>query len=318
MNSPDELHTRIADFDQWVTSLVDLIPTSIYIQTDITRKESTEKLSNAEKRKRRLDPDQCLTTSMKALMNMEPDSDESDGDDSDMDDSSERNGVRPSDLKEKYAAKMKEIRNKREGEREKPRVPRTEEEQLVVSQKRKEERNRKKLKKTKVKTIIDFEKNQLINSPVKEPVENGKVIFNKFDLIKDPIEAEKERLKKKKPLQVRVKEAESREAKLDELDEENPEKADELREKKKWKDAITRVKGDKVRDDAGLLKKSLKRQMQKKAASQKKWGARTDKIKESMKAKQDTRKKNLKGRGKKVSSKDKKKAASAGKKTPGF
>lgn len=306
----DELHTRIANFDQWVTSLVDLIPTSIYIQTDITLNGNTEKLSNAEKRKRRLDPDQCLTTSMKALMNMEETMDaDSDGD--------ERSNVRPSELKEKLAAKIKEIRINQK--RDLPRVARTEDEQRVVSEKRKAERNRKKLKKTKVKQIIEHEKLNGNSSPVKDVAEH-KVIFNKFDLIKDPIEAEKERSKKKKPLQIRVKEAESREAKLDALDEENPEKADELREKKKWKDAITRVKGDKVRDDANLLKKSLKRQLQKKAASTKKWSARTENVKEKMKAKQDKRKTNLKGRGKgqKKEKNTKKRVGGGGKKTPGF
>lgn len=210
-------------------------------------------------------------------------------------DGDERSNVRPSELKEKLAAKIKEIRINQK--RDLPRVARTEDEQRVVSEKRKAERNRKKLKKTKVKQIIEHEKLNGNSSPVKDVAEH-KVIFNKFDLIKDPIEAEKERSKKKKPLQIRVKEAESREAKLDALDEENPEKADELREKKKWKDAITRVKGDKVRDDANLLKKSLKRQLQKKAASTKKWSARTENVKEKMKAKQDKRKTNLKGRGK--------------------
>ena len=66
------------------------------------------------------------------------------------------------------------------------------------SEKRKAERERKKAKKQKLKTKVkeiataDQRANQ---SPRKEPVENGKVIFNKFDLIKDPLEAEKEKRK---------------------------------------------------------------------------------------------------------------------------
>lgn len=311
MSNPDELRERISEFDQWVTSLVDLIPTSIYIPTDITQNGKSEKLSKAEKRRRRLDPDTCLTTSMKALMTMEK-SDESESDEDD-----QRESFRPSDLKEKFAAKMKEIQQNQK--RDLPRTPRTVEEQLIVSQKRKAERERKKLKnKTKVKKIID--ESALNGSTCKSPIkdaENGKVIFNKFDLIKDPIQAEKERLKKKKPIQIRIKEAEAREAKLDELDDQNPDKADELREKKKWKDAITRVKGDKVRDDANLLKKSLKRQQQKKAASTKKWGARTEKVNEKMKAKQEKRKTNIKARSMKKKDNKVKKRIS-GKKTPGF
>ena len=54
-------------------------------------------------------------------------------------------------------------------------------------------------------------------------------------------------LQKKKPLQIRLKEAEAREAKIEDLEETNPEKAEALKEKKKWKDATTRVMGEKVR-----------------------------------------------------------------------
>ena len=108
---------------------------------------------------------------------------------------------------------MAEIRANQK--RDLPKTPRTEEEQLIVrfvglnlhifrivklSEKRKAERERKKAKKQKLKTKVkeivtaDQRANQ---SPRKEPVENGKVIFNKFDLIKDPLEAEKEKRKVK-------------------------------------------------------------------------------------------------------------------------
>ena len=52
----------------------------------------------------------------------------------------------------------------------------------------------------------------------------------------------------------------------------------------------------KVRDDANLLKKSLKRQEQKKAASKKKWDDRTQKLNDKIQAKQDKRKANIKQR----------------------
>ena len=127
-----------------------------------------------------------------------------------------------------------------------------------------------KKKKSKLRQIKDEAAKAGGKSPVKEvKEENGKVIFNKFDLIKDPIEAEKERTKvnlkngifasflqltfqKKKPLQIRLKEAEAREAKIEDLEETNPEKAEALREKKKWKDATTRVMGEKVNDEKNL------------------------------------------------------------------
>merc|ERR1712233_8218 len=284
----DELQSRISNFDQWVTSLVDLIPTSIYIPTDVMKNATTEKFSNAEKRRRRLDPDTCLTTSMKALMTIE---------EGDEEQKTIREDVRPSELKEKFDAKLAEIRANQK--RDLPRVPRTVEEQRIVSEKRKAERERKKAKKSKVKKIKD-EAQSGSRSPAKEvKEENGKVIFNKFDLVKDPVEAEKERIKKKIPIQIRLKQAEAKKARIEEMEETNPEKAKEMKEQKQWKDAMTRMKGEKVRDDAGLLKKSLKRMQQKKAASTKKWGERTEKVAQKMEARQQKRKENLKARGQK-------------------
>ena len=53
-----------------------------------------------------------------------------------------------------------------------------------------------KKKKNKLRSIKDDAAKAGGKSPVKEvKEENGKIIFNKFDLIKDPIEAEKERTK---------------------------------------------------------------------------------------------------------------------------
>ena len=54
-------------------------------------------------------------------------------------------------------------------------------------------------------------------------------------------------LQRKAPLQVRAKLAAKKEQRLAELEEDNPEKAELLKEKKRWKDAETRLKGEKVR-----------------------------------------------------------------------
>ena len=52
---------------------------------------------------------------------------------------------------------------------------------------------------------------------------------------------------RKAPLQVRAKLAAKKEQRLAELEEENPEKAELIKEKKRWKDAETRLKGEKVK-----------------------------------------------------------------------
>ena len=133
---------------------------------------------------------------------------------------------------------------------------------------------------------------------------------------------------RKAPLQVRAKLAAKKEQRLAELEEENPEKAELIKEKKRWKDAETRLKGEKVkfipmkvdlecliqvRDDAKLLAKSVKRREQQKKASQKKWAERTEKLDAEKRKKQENRKKNLKDR----SMSKKGKSGPKGKK-PGF
>ena len=56
---------------------------------------------------------------------------------------------------------------------------------------------------------------------------------------------------KQAPLAVRAKFAERKEKRLQDLEIDNPEKAEAMREKKRWQDAETRLKGEKV----SLLKK---------------------------------------------------------------
>merc|ERR1712131_401364 len=88
--------TEAQEFDRWVTGLVDLIPTQVYISKDML-------LSKSEKRKRRLDPEQCLTTSKLAFKNLE---------ETQMDSNLTESNINPSDLRAKFDAKMAEIREK--------------------------------------------------------------------------------------------------------------------------------------------------------------------------------------------------------------
>merc|ERR1712131_275789 len=292
--------TEAQEFDRWVTGLVDLIPTQVYISKDMlpTKTEDEKNLSKSEKRKRRLDPEQCLTTSKLAFKNLE---------ETQMDSNLTESNINPSDLRAKFDAKMAEIREKQN----RTRADRTEEEQEAIREKRKREREKQKKIKQK-KTIHE----NGIKSPTRNDQnanQNGKIIFNKFDLIQDPVEKAKLENQRKAPLQVRAKLAAKKEQRLAELEEDNPAKAELLKERKRWKDAETRLKGEKVRDDAKLLAKSVKRREQQKKASQKKWAERTEKLDAEKRKKQENRKKNLKDR----SMSKKGKSGPKGKK-PGF
>lgn len=93
-------------------------------------------------------------------------------------------------------------------------------------------------------------------------------------------------------------------------------KTDEVREiedKSAWKSALDKAEGVKVKDDEGLLKKSIKKMEQKKNRSKKKWEARVEAEDSRKKAKQQKRSDNISRR--KV---DKKAKKSKGRPIPGF
>jgi hypothetical protein len=105
------------------------------------------------------------------------------------------------------------------------------------------------------------------------------------------------------------------------------EKRAELEEKDRWLGAKRRVAGERVRDDASLLKKTLKRTEKLKGKSEKEWGERIAGVKKGQEQKQRKREDNLKKRkdekGVKGKAKAKGGAKSGGKKPsqkkrPGF
>lgn len=284
----DIVKEEASGFDKWVTGLVDLIPTQVYISKDMLPSNGDDKkLTKTEKRKRRLNPETCLTTSKLAFMNME----DSKSFVSKDEDSVVRNAVNPEDLKAKLDAKLKEIRENQN----RTTTNRTEDEQNAIRQKRKAKKEKQK-KMKKAKTVVENGMNGMKSPDRKITGQSGKVIFNKFDLIQDPIEKEKSANKKKAPLAVRAALAEKKEKRLQELEEENPEKAEAKKDKIRWQNAETRLKGDKVRDDATLLRRSLKRKEKAKEKSAQKWAERNEKIETQKKQKQDKRKENIKKR----------------------
>merc|ERR1712110_887803 len=74
------------------------------------------------------------------------------------------------------------------------------------------------------------------------------------------------------------------------------ERAKSLEEKATWNAVMERTEGVKVKDDEGLLKKTIKRIDQKKKSSKKKWESRVDAEDNRKKMKQEKRTENLKKR----------------------
>lgn len=116
--------------------------------------------------------------------------------------------------------------------------------------------------------------------------------------------------------------AKKKQARINALDEE---KRKDIQEKDLWLSAKKRAQGEKVHDDATLLKKSLKRQEKQKAKSKQEWKDRLTNVQKGQAMKQKKREENLKKRREEKGSKGKgkgkgKKVNKPGKKVkrPGF
>jgi len=97
-----------------------------------------------------------------------------------------------------------------------------------------------------------------------------------------------------------------------------PEKANELEIKEKWRSALDKASGLKVKDDVTMLKKAVKRLEKKKDKSKKNWVERVKTV-ESKKAQiQDKRRKNIEKRRDKNKETKIKKLKKKGRILPGF
>ena len=96
------------------------------------------------------------------------------------------------------------------------------------------------------------------------------------------------------------------------------EKASKIENNIAWDKALNKAQGEKVKDDVGLLKKSIKKQKQMKTSSKKKWDKRAEEVKNKESAFVDKREGNMAKRKKDVKDKKMKKLAAKGRHVPGF
>ncbi len=80
------------------------------------------------------------------------------------------------------------------------------------------------------------------------------------------------------------------------LQEENPIEGKEILRSKHWQTALAKAKGEKIRDNVQLLRKSIKKQAKIRERSAKKWQHNKSEIDKRMKEKQNKRQTNLKKR----------------------
>ncbi|XP_038208889.1 surfeit locus protein 6 homolog [Zerene cesonia] len=158
-------------------------------------------------------------------------------------------------------------------------------------------KERVKLNKNKIKEVVnsseDHENEIKPKISQAKPVFNteGKLVFSKFDFANL---GQKERAPKgHKDAKKKLDELKQQEQKVHELTEKDGSKAKDLKEKIAWKNILQKAEGQKVKDDPILLKKSIKRQEQKKKASKKQWENRIKSVADKMDERQKKRKENI-------------------------
>ena len=178
--------------------------------------------------------------------------------------------------------------------------------------------------------IVHIDHSEANSTENRKPVFNksGQMVFSKFDFTADKslsVKKAKDGHQKLTATNAKPKDYKKLLTKLQHekekkelLRQSEPEKVGELELKTKWKTAIDKASGVKVKDDVDLLKKSLKRIEKKKEKSRKGWEERTKAVEEHKNKLQEKRKKNMDKRKEKNKENKMKKLKKKGRIMPGF
>ena len=137
-----------------------------------------------------------------------------------------------------------------------------------------------------------------------ETSDDPKFSFNRFEF-SDSGQPER----RKNNYRALVAKAEAKQKKLQELLEEDKERGEGAREKEGWSRAVRMARGEKVRDDPTLLRKTVKRLEKKKKSHVKKWKERARVEQERQEATQRKRQQNIRERVDKIKAKKTRKRA---------
>jgi hypothetical protein len=155
---------------------------------------------------------------------------------------------------------------------------------------------------------------------------NGQIVYSKFDFTADKtLHSKKNKDSKLTPANAKpkdykklLKKLQEEKEKKEQLKQSEPEKASELELKTKWKTAIDKAAGVKIKDDVQLLKKSVKKLEKKKEKSKKGWEERNKQVEMKKNQAQEKRRKNLDKRKEKKKENKIKKLKKKGRILPGF
>ncbi|KAF3908093.1 hypothetical protein ABW21_db0206613 [Orbilia brochopaga] len=221
-------------------------------------------------------------------------------------------------LKERLAKRIEELRQARKGE-----APRTRTELMEQRRKRDELRKERK-KQIRLQAKAEAAKAQATSngdsvdgtpsaarksSKAVAPANYtfGQVNFDDGEKLTASLDGTKSSKKKRGPMDVlgALKHAEAKKARLQNMPDE---KRADIQEKDRWSKALKMAAGEKLQDDEGLLKKSLKRQDKAKKKSKREWNERNAGVEKAKAMRQKKRETNIAAR------KEQKKAGKSGKK----
>ena len=137
-------------------------------------------------------------------------------------------------------------------------------------------------------------------STVPNQITFGRFEFNTGDSIdttskKKKVKGKKFQTKEKQLINT-LKQVEDEQKELTRLRDENPDEEKAVIRSKHWKSALAKAKGEKVRDNVQLLRKSIKKQQQLRTRSAKKWQKNKSETEKRIKDRQDKRNTNLQKR----------------------
>merc|ERR1712083_909492 len=288
--------------------------------------ENVHKVNMGKKLKQSLIAENAYITSLMSIINF-PKRDDSDDDDVTMNKGKKkllnRKGGAQSvqELRQRLKAKLESLQGpKSDKPGKKKKLSKEEKKAKMLEEKRLQS------KLAKMSAATTTKPNSTSNGQVSKakPVYNsdGKMVYSKFDLGTKSLAsfngASSQNSKKKDPKSA-LQSIQEQKVKLKRLEEKGEtDIAKNMEESSAWDKALDKTEGVKVKDDVGLLKKSIKKMEQKKKSSAKKWVERKEGEKKKMDARQQKRTENIKKRKTDKKANKMKKLAKKGRSVPGF
>lgn len=324
-----DLEARLRRHSAFFTSMVKLIPAQCYhTSEEVDDEEEEPQSSKFFRNKRNRAPKQAIKEACKRAkrLKLDPSAQEQVQESgqkgeisrSTSEDDKERVGgsrVRPyfsvervpsnslAELRERLKNRIVELRSRRNAPPEKSSAETPADHTGHPQKQRRKEKKKALTRQTSVSQSVAKE-------PERPSIEDkGHLVFSKFDFVTPPVDRKPS--SKKRDYKKLLAKAEARQKKIDEMTEQDLRKGQELQKQLKWKKAIDRAEGRKMKDNPALLQKTLKRIEKRKTKSSKEWEERKSRQQRQVDKRQEIRQQHIQERI------EQKKAKAVGKKRRG-